>query len=163
MNNLVERIKQRVRDISLPVCGADCMAKQQVMEIIDDEVSKEPQGKRFTITVKTDEILDKALDRALDEFTYKGKTIREWAEFITNEQAEKSAKYQQIQQWIPCSERLPEDEVIACDDYENIMTGYVFEDEGSNTGYSTESDNCKMYDTVAWMPLPEPWKGQVNE
>lgn len=66
----------------------------------------------------------------------------------------------EAQEWIPCSERLPEDEALCCDVHQNLMFGYVFTSEKSNTGYSAESEHEYMYDCVAWMPLPSPYKGE---
>lgn len=67
-------------------------------------------------------------------------------------------------EWIPCSERLPgKDEsfyVLCCDKYGEIMIGNVFECYDGETPYSAESEHEYMYDCVAWMPLPEPWKGE---
>ena len=62
-----------------------------------------------------------------------------------------------VPQWIPCSERLPEGEALCCDKRKNMMIGYVLSDGGSDTGFSADSDNCYMYDVVAWMELPEPF------
>ena len=67
-------------------------------------------------------------------------------------------------QWIPCSERLQEDE-------EEVIVS-VRDDSGDNTlDYSSCGwyacagdfwvvDNEPNYHVVAWMPLPEPWKGE---
>ena len=75
------------------------------------------------------------------------------------------------QRWIPCSERLPEE------DYWMGGTGKQFsatvlvtvsnredEDEFVDTSYTVDGEwmlelprYCKI---VAWMPLPEPWKGE---
>ena len=64
------------------------------------------------------------------------------------------------QQWIPCSDRLPENEVLCCDIHGNLMIGNMFVSEKSNTGYSAESEHEYMYDCIAWMPLPLPYKGE---
>lgn len=75
------------------------------------------------------------------------------------------------QQWIPCSERLPDE------DYWMGGTGKQFsatvlvtvsnredEDEWVDMSYTVDGEwmlelpmYCKI---VAWMPLPEPWKGE---
>ena len=74
------------------------------------------------------------------------------------------------QQWIPCSERLPEDdtdvlvwfEYFRYGDYNCLYQTYGIGD------YSTEYDSWMInHETgwhklrvIAWMPLPEPWRGE---
>lgn len=62
----------------------------------------------------------------------------------------------EVPQWIPCSERLPVN-------YNNILIcqrdGYV------NVGYCSlngfkDVNSYPYKDVVAWMPLPEPYKGE---
>lgn len=73
----------------------------------------------------------------------------------------------QAQQWIPVNERLPDDVpygfsysvVIFCTQKGDVGFGYY--DNGarvwcSDTGYFWQ-------DVIAWMPLPEPWKGEQND
>ena len=73
-------------------------------------------------------------------------------------------------QWIPCSERLPEREspeqfrgwYLTTNAYGSVgLTKYEFE-SGSfgfvGWGDSRPSD----IQIVAWMPLPEPWKGDTD-
>ena len=60
-------------------------------------------------------------------------------------------------QWIPCSERLPEVTVLCCDTRGEMIIGYLYQDEESNTGYSAVLDDVVMIDCIAWMPLPEPY------
>ena len=59
------------------------------------------------------------------------------------------------QGWIPCSERLP-------DRYKRVLTtskkGMVRENFINAGGWSYDT-----YSVVAWMPLPEPWKGADDE
>ena len=65
------------------------------------------------------------------------------------------------QQWIPCSERLPEEfYVLCCDNHGEMLIANLFECDDSDTGFSAESEDCYMYNCVAWMPLPEPYKGE---
>lgn len=55
------------------------------------------------------------------------------------------------QQWIPCSERLPE--------YgEAVLT--VNKDEDYEINHVIDEDNGEWFfdDAIAWMPLPEPYK-----
>lgn len=75
-----------------------------------------------------------------------------------------------IPQWIPCSERLPDEEgeyLLLYDSYfmngkfaerrmkvEDFIikpTKHFYREKGSSARY------------IAWMPLPEPWKGEENE
>ena len=58
--------------------------------------------------------------------------------------------------WIPCSERLPEEEgmyLITSNLFGSLEVQYVF-----------YSENVQMFvcngTPVAWMPLPEPYKGE---
>ena len=85
-----------------------------------------------------------------------------------------------IEQWIPCSERLPE-----VHESGNSFSGIymqsvpvlvygICEGEGNaqfhvatycddldgNTYWSTELDAFTITEVKAWMPLPEPWKGE---
>ena len=76
------------------------------------------------------------------------------------------------QQWIPCSERLPEEEdyksCIECLDgavwyfTENgtMGIGYYYE---STKEWSTTDDLKTDGKVVAWMPLPAPYKGGDKE
>ena len=66
------------------------------------------------------------------------------------------------QKWIPCSERLPEPEVetqmrgwfITSNQYGGVsMTCYEFENSPFKKGWQTDMR------ILAWMPLPEPYKG----
>lgn len=64
------------------------------------------------------------------------------------------------QQWIPCSERLPEEDtyVLATTEWGEITMAEKLSD---NAWFIYEGNaNAKSDDIVAWMPLPEPWKGE---
>lgn len=61
--------------------------------------------------------------------------------------------------WTPVSEGLPDEfEVICCDDKGEMLIANPFECSDSDTGYSAESAECYMYNVVAWMPKPKPYK-----
>lgn len=70
------------------------------------------------------------------------------------------------QRWIPCSERLPEvyKDVLICWDFKGnreVLIGNMYSD-GTFHGYDDEylTHNGRKYrKAVAWMPLPEPWRG----
>lgn len=63
--------------------------------------------------------------------------------------------------WIPCSERLPEKsgEVLVCTEsqYIGVVNYSVKHKQFNNYDECPRSDTC-FSDTVAWMPLPEPYK-----
>lgn len=83
------------------------------------------------------------------------------------------------ERWIPCAERLPEEgrmvivtirghDVIRCEDDETleeaidrvmqmlrVSVGFLYED-----GWNGADGYPMMVRPVAWMPLPEPWKGE---
>ena len=67
------------------------------------------------------------------------------------------------QQWIPCSERLPERDEIVLVSYKTTdkvhMCKYL--DDGSENPWWSYNDDCLAWNNVvlAWMPLPEPFKG----
>lgn len=64
------------------------------------------------------------------------------------------------QQWIPCSERLPEEDtyVLATTAWGEITMAEKLSDIA---WFICEGNaNAKSDDIVAWMPLPEPWKGE---
>ena len=64
-------------------------------------------------------------------------------------------------QWIPCSERLPKPyaSVLVCSDIGNIEIshGDVFDSTGEFEWFPS---GWKFGNVVAWMPLPEPYKGE---
>ena len=67
-------------------------------------------------------------------------------------------------QWIPCSERLPngQTEVIVscCDDAGDSKYNYTSFGWMTRDGEYWIVDNEINYYVNAWMPLPEPWKGE---
>lgn len=74
-------------------------------------------------------------------------------------------------QWILCSERLPEEaDYKGCSecidgavwyytDKGAMGLGYYYE---STKAWSTTYDECPYGEVIAWMPLPEPYKGENN-
>ena len=69
--------------------------------------------------------------------------------------------------WIPCSERLPEDNdykpfsyyedgaVLFCTKNGKVGFGWYYE----STKEWANEDDCTPGEVIAWMPLPEPYKG----
>ena len=75
------------------------------------------------------------------------------------------------QRWIPCSERLPQNEkktYWVCTD-----TGYQCECRWTNVNHFWTDlitdwhwhimDIPRYTEVVAWMPLPEPWRGEQDD
>ena len=67
-------------------------------------------------------------------------------------------------EWIPCSERLPTWEHSYClityvTDYSTDVLIDCWDDEGKGW---CDHQGCGG-EVVAWMPLPEPWKGADDE
>lgn len=80
-------------------------------------------------------------------------------------------KQPKINEWIPCSERLPE-EPFGClvtivdtnsatmQDFENILPYIV----GYDGKHWNDSDGYRIpYDVIAWWPLPKPYKSKEDE
>ena len=65
--------------------------------------------------------------------------------------------------WIPCSERLPEEhkEVLTCS-----LGGFIeiqsYEDGCGGYWENQKGDWSDICEVVAWMPLPEPYKQEVE-
>ena len=78
------------------------------------------------------------------------------------------------QRWIPCSERLPEEEKTYLVTFANEKVGMsswhkdTF-NQGFNRGFDayltgvTEDGECEYFGVVAWMEKPGPWKGGPDE
>lgn len=80
----------------------------------------------------------------------------------------------QFDNWIPCSERLPEEEkdYLCCYEYTEIggtHEGEKFKDYGVfyHDGYKWikywETINKKNIQVVAWQPLPEPYREEQED
>lgn len=66
------------------------------------------------------------------------------------------------QQWIPCTERLPEEgqEVLFSTKTGTVQIG-KYSDRGCLNSWFSYCDKCRAWNNVvnAWMPLPEPYHG----
>lgn len=58
--------------------------------------------------------------------------------------------------WIPCSERLPEAGAVLITDGNEILIGEYY---GDSTWSVDGCDYNPDLEEIAWMPLPEPYKG----
>ena len=70
-------------------------------------------------------------------------------------------------QWIPCSERLPEDEQFILVTYKTTDRIHVcqYHEDGSRNQWYSLNDMCRAHNNVvlAWMPLPEPYREEGGE
>lgn len=77
--------------------------------------------------------------------------------------------------WIPCSERMPDEDCLTGANVQYsvpvLMTDYNAEDEETIVDYGHTVDGRwysdttdlfvpSLWEVLAWMPLPEPWKGK---
>ena len=89
---------------------------------------------------------------------------------VSRENFEKMRPAQPEQRWIPCSERLPvikehhvsEPCIVYCS---NGAYGFAELEENifGQVGWNCERDDEyhePLGEVLAWMPLPEPWKGE---
>ena len=74
-----------------------------------------------------------------------------------DEAIDKIKKLPSAQQWIPCSERLPEDNVDVLaqgSDYYTAILSFRYDIKMWEDGYGY---NIDQENVIAWMPLPEPY------
>lgn len=109
--------------------------------------------------IKDKNKLSEAMEK-LAEFEEKEK-CGEWLDAI---ELAKIAIVLQSQKWIPCSERLPEDESYILVSFENsTMPDIARYEENDEGGTFYPGDDEKSYSSYgffvnAWMPLPKPYK-----
>ncbi len=116
----------------------DCISRQAAIEVIDAVFPVDPMKSEYAQGIACGAALAKA-----------------YVEQLPSAQLEK--------RWIPCEEQLPEKEVLCCDVRGEMIIGYPYKDIESNTGFSAVLDDVYLIDCIAWMPLPEPWKGDSGE
>lgn len=68
------------------------------------------------------------------------------------------------QQWIPCSERLPEEfkRVLCCTDMREMFLARVYIFDDGNYSFDDEDGMAWEGNVVAWMPLPDPYEVKSN-
>lgn len=93
-------------------------------------------------------------EKALDEYEYKGKTIRQWIDEIISLENKTS-------DWIPVTERLPEVNKKVLVTYEKLNGGTLL--VGFDKRVITKGGELwqgKGNRIIAWQPSPEPYKGK---
>ena len=135
------------------------MSRSSFSKAYEEIASFEPMEMTFTIE-------DADLDKLYD--VLKDINVMECPWFEVQDKHGNKAKYYREPHWIPCSERMPEEErkkYWVCTD-----TGYQCECRWTNvnpiwTELITDW-HWNIFDTpqyskvVAWMPLPEPYRGE---
>ena len=93
--------------------------------------------------------------------TYDAETVQRCIEVLSN-----APTVEAVPQWIPCSERLPEEpfgclvtvwdtDPVTMDEFENILPYFVgWDGEQWNDGDGLQ---CP-FEVIAWMPLPKPYE-----
>lgn len=85
---------------------------------------------------------------------------KRWLEYLRDKK--KSKQTTERPQWIPCSERLPKpNELVVASLKTGVQLCEYLADGSSDSWFST-TDNRFVYNRLikAWMPLPEPYKGE---
>ena len=95
-----------------------------------------------------EEMAKDVAEKALDEYEYKGKTIRQWIDEIISFENKTSG-------WISCSERLPKQNERIFATFKSMKGNLIVSEV--NFYYDLVHDPLPM---IAWMPLPEPYKGE---
>lgn len=91
----------------------------------------------------------------------KVKAISETIEIIkkhitSEESTEKASPLRDNDKWIPCDpENIPDTEVLCCDEYGHIVSGYLSEFKGECI---CESPVIIMRNVVAWTSKPNPYR-----
>lgn len=107
-------------------------------------------------------LLEMDVIKAIDKHTREDGTLDDDISCILEEVESVDAKYTNVHgKWIPCSERLPSKPLGGED-------GYVVQDMCVIEPFSAYWDGEKWTDDedyvldyiIAWMPLPEPYKGE---
>lgn len=72
---------------------------------------------------------------------------------------QKAKDMPKVGEWIPCSERLPKnlEKALTCDEEKSIHI--MVHHESFEYPFGIHPDNPQYSTPVAWMPLPDPYKG----
>lgn len=96
--------------------------------------------------------LEKVIDKGIKEPMYQHEEEDFYDGMINAENLIKEQPTIELPHWIPCSERLPEkngDYLCSLGDDAHSIEVDTFTD-----------DHFEIYNVIAWMPLPESYKGE---
>lgn len=89
-----------------------------------------------------EEMVKEVAEKAIDEYVFEGKTIRQWVEIILRDR--------DAHRWIPCSERLPDD---ADDRFYMCVVENHEEDPPMFCQYEEEKNMALDFGTIFLIPL----------
>lgn len=157
--SILEELKKKIADIETQSLAMEgCRPTFTVSEIMDliDSVETDKQTEESAQNVPNDELISRktAIDEATRLFEM-GDCYCDRASIVGMLNSLPSA--QPEQKWTPCSNTvdIPDYEVLCCDKRGNELIGWLFY---SNGHWNCESEGKIMYDTIAWMPRPKPYK-----
>ena len=80
------------------------------------------------------------------------------------EAMEKLARYEETREWVPASERLPEtsEPVLVFTDSHTQEIWSLIKDEDGDYWEDDYGYGQLIRDAIAWMPLPEPYRKDVE-
>ena len=103
----------------------------------------------FEGTIHIEEADMKKLVKALEDIN-----IKDCPYFDISDKYGNSARYYRENQWIPVSERLPK--------FREKVVTYHSDDDDYEINHIIDEEDGEWYlhGVTAWMPLPEPYKGE---
>lgn len=105
-----------------------------------------------------DEILDMAISALSELGTKANEAIKPYVELAHSVSAENKGE------WIPVSERLPEEEQeVLCQLSDGSCAVLYVQDNWGQMDWVDGQMGTGSYDVIAWQPLPEPYKAERGE
>jgi len=87
-------------------------------------------------------------------------------EILFTTKHKKNVRFVKAQQWIPCSERLPEYmNIVLVSHHRQVRFGCRTQHDKEYPWYIMFGHcfNVKEKEVIAWMPLPEPYREEVSD
>lgn len=146
---------------------SDYISRQAAIEVIDAVFPVDPMKSEYVQGIACGAALAKTYVEQLPSAQPQD-IARDIATIIENEKDMRVVLKQP--RWIPCSERLPQENetvLISAKYIGHLSQNYPYVEEGFLTHdgwYSAYGDNYSelLAKVVAWMPLPEPYKGEES-